>query len=246
MPNLKQIYEMMEAQQTPNVRIWNMNREKLFLFENDDVESTKQQMETLLPYISSYGKVIVEAATKVMKVRNWTGAFKWTCQFEPPAGGVIAGPLNPWTAGIPAGYVSNDVMMAKLELIQSEMRHTREMDALKTQMKESSNADPMKQLEKIIPAALYLFGKPMDEVQKIAGLYQTAGTGAIAGPPGTHILTFSDVQKLPDAEKQTKCQELANELAKYVSLEEMIILQSKLIDKLKVDPKFMQTIFLYI
>lgn len=251
MPKLDQIYQMMDAHNTPYIRIFNLNHDKIFVIENEDVAITKQQMETLMPFISSYGKVIVEAADEKLKASNYRFAYKWNLEFDRPVAGVgvgtqISGPVNanPWM--MPKEYVHQDVMVAKLSEIQAEMRHNREMDELKRKLEEKDKEDPMKHIEKLAPALLYLFGKPIEEVQKISGLYATAGKSAIAGPPDMHTLSFSDVEKLSEEEKSKKCQEALDELAKHISKQEMIILCTKLTEKIKVNPKFMETVFLYI
>ncbi len=236
---------MMRAQDTPYIRIYNMQRERIYTFENEDVEATIQQMETLMPYISSYGRIIVEAATDKAKKANYASSFKWNCEFEKPAGAAIAGPVNPWGA-IPPGYISNEVMMAKLEVLTQQMASNRTIDDLNRRLAEKDKEDPMGKIEKLAPALMFLAGKPLNEIQQFASLYKTGSVpGGIAGPPG-NTLTFSDVKALPDAEKAAKCQALANELAGYISIEHMIILQSGLIAKLKADPAFINTILSFL
>lgn len=249
MADLKQIYVMMEEQKTPNIRILDTAGFKIFQIESDTVEETRQKMETLLPFIKNYGKVIVEAANESVKKRSYQGAFRWKLEFDTAAGATVQGPANPWTMGaVPPGYVSNEVMAAKLDLIQAQMAHYRELDALKLKMKDDDPFKHMDKIEKMVPALMYLAGKPLEEIKTFATIYNTSGIdapGGIAGPP-TNTLIFSDVEKLTTEQKAARCQELANELAQHISIEHMIILQEKLIAKLKLDPKFINTIFIYI
>lgn len=247
MPTLDQIYVMMEAQKTPYIRVYNMNRERIFTIESDSVESTKQQMDTLLPFIQSYGKVLIEAADEKIKSRNYAKAYMWTCEFSKPAGATIQGPQNNWQA-IPKEYMHQDIVAAQIKMLELRMEHEKEMRIANEKLKEKETQDPVALIEKFGPVLMYAMGKPLHEIQQIASVYKGS---AIAGPAAqtaqaTHTLKFSDVQALPDAEKSKKCQDLANELAKHISIEHMILLQEGLIKKLSADPTFINTILLYI
>lgn len=245
MPTLKQIYDMMEAQETPYIRIYNTNKERIFIFENDTVEATKAQMESLMPYISSYGKIIVEAANQKAKNANYATSYKWNCTFDNAVAtvGQPQLPINPFQ--VPAGYVSQDLMQKELQIINLKMDYERQLREKDEQLRAKDKEDPIGMIEKFGPLVLYAMGKNPAEIQQIGQLYKG---GAIAGSQTQtgHTLTFSDVKNLPDKEKEDKCQSLADELAKYISIEHMILLQEGLIKKLKQDPKVIETILMYI
>ena len=239
----------MREQKTPFIRVYNMAGEKMLTLENvDNVEATITQMESLMPFISSYGKVIIEAADDKIKARSYQKAYKWNLEFTKPVVAGVVHPLGMTIGNIPKEYMHQDIVAAQLKNIEQRMDHEKELRKMQDQIKEKDNSDPMKNIEKIAPAFLYLMGKPLAEVQTFAALYSNPAAipaGGIRGPQA-NTLIFSDVEKLTDEEKKKKCQDLLDELSKYATVEEMIILQSKLITKLKADPKFMQTVFLYI
>lgn len=246
MPKIEEIYKMMELQDTPNIRIYNMNRERLFIFENDNIEATIHDIKGIVPYILSYGRVLIEAATASVKKGNYTGCFKWNCVFENvPTGASMQGPQNPWLLKVPEGYISQDIMAKELQLINQRLDFEKQLREKDEHIKGKESEDPIKIIEKFGPLLMYAMGKPMHEIQQVSNLYQGK---MIAGPQTQtgNKLSFSDVEKLTEAEKSVKCQQLADELSKYISLEHMILLQEGLIKKLKADPTVINTILMYI
>ena len=248
MPKIEEIYKMMELQNTPCIRILNMNREKLFIFENDNVDTTVQEIKGIVPFILNYGKVIIEAATEKCAKGNYNGCFKWNCVFDNSGvGGMMQGPQNNWNQfKIPDGYVSRELMVKEMQIINMRLDYEKQLREKDEALKGKESEDPIKLVEKFGPVLMYAMGKPLHEIQQVSNLYSGK---MIAGPQAQTQemkLSFSDVQKLTDPEKSVKCQQLADELAKHISIEHMILLQEGLIKKLKADPTFINTILMYI
>lgn len=250
MPKLKEIQEMMQAQKTPYIRIYNMHGERQFTFENDNVEATINQMDQFLPYIQSSGKVTVEAATKSIYARKYTGAFKWTLEFDKTATTVSAVPAT--GSAIPTGYVHQDMLAKEIQLLNMKMDHEKEMRQRDEQMREKDRQDPLKIIEKLAPVAMYAMGKQPTEIAQLMGIWnnpQVMQSGAIAGPP-THTLVMKDVESLDDKTKADRLQKGLDELAKFVSREHMILLVEGLRKKLDPanggNPQFITTILSFI
>ena len=247
-----QIQEMMKAQNTPYIRVFNTNGDRLFVFENcDQVEATISEMEGLLPYISSYGKVIVEAATPSSKSRKYQGSYKWFLEFERPVGATpVQGPAPlPWHT-IPKEYMHQDVVAAQLKILEARMDHEREMRQLNDKLREKEKEDPVRIMKEAAPMLLYAMGKPIEEINKVTSFLNTpAGQSGMAGPP-SHTLIFKDIEKMSTEEKHKKLQTSLDELARHCSLEHMIMLTDGLSKKLDPakggNPQFITTVLSFI
>lgn len=237
----KDIYRCIEENKAPYVRIYDMNKNCLHIYdESTDVEQTINHLQAMLPMFKGYGKIIVNCATIKMKSNNWFKSYYLNLHFEKAPGvPAVAGPqqMTPWQ--MPAGYIHNDVMMAKLAQIEASNKHALEMFKMELKMKENVDNDPAKQIEKFFPYALYAMGKPVDEIAKVTQAIRIGnanlGTSAITTP--TNSLTFKDLEAKPSEEKQNQFQHLVDSVSKKVSIEEMIMLYSE-IDK---DPTLVQT-----
>lgn len=238
MPKVTEIQKMMEDQNTSYIRIYDMNGNRIFVIEENNVAAAISKMDTLMPFISSYGKIVIEAATQGIKNQNYKQAFKWNCEFDKATTVGTTGHTNMWK--IPDGFVSNDVMLAKLETIQKEIALNRQIDDLQRQMKEKDKDDPTKMFEKLAGPILYMMGKPVEEIQKLGSLYSTGIAGppaAAAGTAKTHTLTMKDVEGGTLQDKQKKLDELLVEMSKYASVEQMIIIFDAFVKKCRENPE---------
>lgn len=237
----KDIYMCIEENKAPHVRIYDMNKNCLHIYdESTDVEQTINHLRAMLPMFKGYGRIIVNCANIKMKANNWSKSYYLNLHFEKAPGvPAVVGQqqMTPWQ--MPAGYIHNDVMMAKLAQIEASNKHALEMFKMELKMKENVDNDPAKQIEKFFPYALYAMGKPVDEIAKVTQAIRIGnanlGTSAITTP--TNSLTFKDLEAKPSEEKQKQFEHLVDSVSKKVSIEEMIMLYSE-IDK---DPSLVQT-----
>jgi len=262
------ICKLVEQCNTPYIMIYDMSRHKLHTIEDIHTSArTAEKLSTILPMYAAYGKIIVKAATEKQKQSTYKGAHEWICSFMGMPGqtgvaGMGMGSHMQYPMGaMPNGYIPNSVMDAKLDAIKAEMKHDREMDALKLQISNKDREDPIAIIEKLSAPLMYMMGKPINEINQISSLYTTnqfktpgaAAPGAIAPAPGSIAgtpsgvkLTFSDVQKLPTEEKAKKLQLLLDELSKVVPRETMILLFDGLLTKTKANAQFPNTLLAYL
>lgn len=243
MIEVKDISGYIEQNKTPYVRIYDMNKVLLHIYdENDNVQQTIQHLESILPMFKMYGKIVLNCANEKMKNSKWTNSYYVTCVFDKAATPQMVGfqnQFNPWA--MPPGFVHQDIMTAKLDAIQKEIALNREIDNLKRAADEKSKQDPFQQIEKIAPWAMYAMGKTTDEIVKVSAAMRIGNanlgsrSSAQALPGGA--LTFKDLAEKPSAEKEKQFQQLADSLSTKVSIEEMIILY-KALDE---DPSLVQT-----
>jgi len=228
MVKVKDIYACIEENKAPHIRLFDMNKQMLHVYDQDNnIGTAVEHMKTILPMYEGYGRIVVNCATPEMLNRKWANSYYLTCVFDKAAAqttGAVQGPgFTPWT--MPPGYVSNEVMLAKLEKIESDNRHNMEMFKLQLQMKESSEKDPFKQMEKAAPWLMYMTGKPLDEIGKVTQFMRLGnanlGNTGTAGPV-VNSLTFKDLTDMPIDEKQKKFEALVRSLEKKVPIETMI------------------------
>ncbi len=255
------ICELVEKCNTPYIMIYDMSRHKLHTLEDTHSSArTAEQLKNILPMYAAYGKIIVKAATEAQKKSTYKGAHEWICSFTGMPGqtgmnGHMGNQMG-YNMNMPPGYIHGSVMDAKLDAIKAEMKHGRELDALRLEISNKSREDPVAIIEKLSAPLMYLMGKPIGEINQLSSLYTTnqfakpggaaaPAPGGIASPPGVK-LTFSDVQKLPTEEKAKKLQLLLDELSKVVPRETMILLFDGLLTKTKANPQFPNTILAYL
>lgn len=249
MPKLADIQEMMKAQKTPYIRVYNMQGERQFIFENEDLDTTLQQMDQFLPYVETNGgKLIIEAATKSIYARKYTGAFKWTLEFDKKSAAPVAGPA----VGVP-GYGYAEMIQKEITILKMQFDHEKELRKLQDEVREKDKQDPLKIIEKLAPVAMYAMGKQPAEISQLMSVWNNPGSygsGAIAGPPGTHTLVMKDVESLDSAAKSKRLQDGLDNLAEFVSREHMILLVEGLRNKLDPakggNPQFITTILSFI
>lgn len=239
----KDIYTCIRENKAPFIRLYDMNKHLMHTYdESADVETCINHLTALLPMFKGYGKIVVNCATQAMKSNRWTNSYYMTLHFANAVNGPgqIGHPnYNPWQ--MPAGFIHQDVMLAKLEKIEASNKHSMEMMRLELKMKEKSDTDPAKQLEKFFPYALYAMGKDPSEIAKVAGAMRMGNANLGANAPATaaptNSLTFKSIQEQPTEEKVKKFQSLADSIGKKVCIEEMIMLYDE-IDK---DPTLVRT-----
>lgn len=220
MIEFKNVLELMEKCKTPNVIITDLHGNKIYHIENTTVSSTVNELEHLEPVLKSYGKLQFKAAGKGenQKNANFKGGYQWTVFFDKTPINTQLQPNN-WMGAAPPGFVSNDVMMAKLEKIQSDIEWGK-----KLQEAENKNQG-IGQVLPLMPYVMQMFGKSDTEIIKAQTQSQ-----AMAGAP-KNTLTFSDVEKMTSEQKNNKIEKLMESLADKVSAEHMILLLEALNNK---------------
>jgi len=237
----KNIYKCIQENNAPYIRLFDMNKTLLHIYDEcTDVQTSIAHLEAILPMFKGYGKIIVNCANEKMKANRWTNSYYMTCVFDKAAvAAQIAGPsgFSPWN--MPPGYVHQDVMMAKLAVIEKTIELNRQIDDLKRAAEKQADQDPMKQIEKLAPWAMYAMGKSTDEIVKVTTAMRIGNSnlaGTLPSLPASS-LTFKDVEAKPTEEKTKQFQELADSISKKVCIEQMILLYDA-IDK---DPSLVAT-----
>lgn len=237
MIKVEDILKCVEDNKAPHIRLFDMNKNLLHTYdEYENVDTAVDHLKTVLPIFSGYGKIIVNCATPAMKSRRWTGSYNMVCVFDKAAATQIQGPqFNAWQ--MPPGYVSNEVMMAKLETLEKTFALNKQIDQLTREKENISKEDPLKQIERIAPWAMLAMGKDMEQITKVATVMKIGNANISAPAAPTNSLTFSDIEKKPLQEKEKIFQALIDSVSKKVAMESMIELYSA-IDQ---DPSLVQT-----
>lgn len=225
---------MMRAQNTPFIRIYDGQDQRLFTFDNSDIDITISQMDQMLPYVNTYGRLKVEAATQSIRNRKWQDAYWWNLELDRPA---AAQGVTVNAPAIPTGYVHQDLLAKEIAILNLKFEHEKELRRLQDEAKEKDRQDPMKIGKELLPALMYISGKPVEEIGKMYSILNNPGVfapGAIAGLPAaaTHTLKFKDVENMSADDKHKKLQASLNELAKHCSIEHTILLVDGLCKKL--------------
>lgn len=254
------IYTMIEGCNTPYLRIFDFNRQKLWVCEDErTAPAAVAKLKNVLPMYAAYKKVIVEGATDKQKLLNYKDCFRWQCEFETTTVGAVPTPGNPWEWRMPPGFMPESTMSAQLALIAANNEHAIKMMRLELQLKEKDTKDPIAQAEKLAPYIMYMMGKPIDEIKTLAmasaawnASLANPGAGAIAGPPTNTLkmMSVDELGKLTEDERAKKCQAALDALAQHISKEHMIILCERLEAKLNKtkggNPEFINTVLMYI
>lgn len=219
MMTFENIVDLVQRLKTPYIRISDMHGNRIIsIEETNNVSATLKELNTLEPLLKAYSKLEVVAASAEVFKCNYKGAYKWLLSFSQEKPGTsISGPQQIWGAP-PAGYVSNEVMMAKLETIQKQMEWEKEKMELQRK-------DPIKDYLPLIPVMLTVMGYPADNVNKLntAMMGYTKQYDQKPTEP-TVTLTFKDVEKMSEDEKNERIEFLMTSLAGKVSAEHMILL----------------------
>jgi len=238
MPKINEIRELIRSHITPYIRIYDSQDNRICTIETGDVESAISQLDQMLPYFSTYGRLKVEAANQSIKNRKYQDAFWWNLDQDRPAAAQDTGNA---IGKIPAGYVHEGTLAKEIAILNLKFEHERELRKLQDEAREKEKSDPVKMIKDNAPMLLYALGKPLEEIAKVTAFLNTPQgqmPQAIAGPPaqpGSHTLVFKDVSSLSTDEKHAKLQGGMDQLAGNCSLEHMIMLVDGLNKKL--DPK---------
>lgn len=217
MMTFQNIVDLVERFKTPYIRISDMHGNRIACIEEtNNVSATLKELVALEPVLKAYGKLEVVAATNEVFKASYKGAYKWLLVFEQEKtnNNSVQGLQQNW--GLPpVGYVSNEVMMAKLETIQKQFEWEKEKAELKRK-------DSIKEYLPFLPAMLTIMGYPADNVNKINAAMGTIG--AIKKEEKPITLTFKDVETMSEEDKNNRIETLMNSLAGKISAEHMIIL----------------------
>lgn len=229
MPNFENIIDLIRRCKTPNIIVSDMYNNKIICIENNTENATIQELEGMEEMLKGYGKLQITGATESQQKSNYKGAYKWLLIFDKA---IASNQMNgmPGMTGIgwgqaPPGFVSNDVMMAKLESIQKDIAHAKEIAELKKSLEK-----PEDQIEKYMgyaPMMMSALGHSDEKVEKMIKWYAMSkmnGTNQSMAFVPTNTLTFKDIEKMTPEQKNAKIQALLNSLGTKVSAEHMILL----------------------
>lgn len=236
MINIKDIYSLLERNKTPYVRVQDCHGNKIIAFEeNKNVQHTISELKDCEEMLKAYGKLEIIATDEDGKKANYKGAYKCIVFFDKEAKnnnqwGFPAQQQQQWgMSGIPSGYVHNDTLQAMLGM--EKLKY--EIELLKNKEKDKKDSG----LSEYLPLAPYLLsamGKSPSEISSMmlmSNMANTPNNGAISGPSNT--LTFEDVQKMGNEDKNKKIDELMTSLSAKpgVTADHMILLLNKLNEK---------------
>lgn len=220
------IVTLIEKCKTPYLRICDLHSNKILSIENTTINATIKEFQDYEEMLKAYGKLEIAAATPEMFKSNYKGCYKWMLVFVNKSKDAMAGMPNNYmqpTNAIPVGYISNEVMMAKLETLQKQMEWNKEKAEL--ERKAEKDKDGLAQYMPLAPFLMSAMGKTDEQIgamMKWAAMSNSIGFKS--GKPPTNTLTFKDVEKMSDEAKNKKIEELMAELADKISAEHMILL----------------------
>lgn len=232
------LYKLMQENKAPHVRLFDMSKQLLITSDDHkDVDSSIDHLKTIFPMFKGYGRLIVQTCTDNMLARRWQGAFSYTLVFDKAAPAIgTTQQFSPWQ--MPPGFVSSEVMLAKLESLEKQFSYSKQIDELNRKIAEKDKEDPLKQIEKIAPWAMFAMGKSMDEISKVSTMMRIGNANiSSSGNTPTNTLTFVDLDRKPMGEKEKIFEGLVRSIEKKVSIEEMI----QLYQAIDQDPTLVQT-----
>lgn len=221
MMTFENIIDLVTRLKTPYIRISDMHGNRLVSIEStNNVSATLKELNAIEPLLKAYGKVEVVAATVEIFKASYKGAYKWLLMFEPEKqlSQGIAG-VQQWGAA-PVGYISNEVMIAKLETMQKQFEWEKEKAELKRK-------DSLKEYMPLIPVLLTVMGYPADNISKLNTAMGSMGytkTNNEGKPESNITLSFKDVEKMSEDDKNSRIEQLMGSLAGKISAEHMILL----------------------
>lgn len=218
------ILNLIERCKVPYVRITDAHGNKIIDVENTTVSATVTELQDLEPMLKSYGKLSVSATNDAGAKANYKGAYKWVMYFEKPGTPQIPGISGlGWGMGAPPGYVSTDVMNAKLETIQKENEWNKKFAELE---KKITGGNEIDKYIGYAPMLMSMLGHDDAKIEKMVKWHVMTSNkpGTVAFVPPTNTLTFKDVEAMTPEQKNEKIQTLLDSLSSKVSAEHMILL----------------------
>lgn len=224
MIRIEDAYNLMITLKTPHLSISDFNGNKIMVIDyNDTPEQTIEELKELVPMFTNYGKINIRAGTDAIKKGLFSGAFKWVVFFDKPvaqANQNFAG--HQWQQNQyqqPANYVHNDVVKAQIDLIKAQM------DFKFKEMEMAHKKEGPEQYIPFMPYIMSALGKSDEQIGSMMKWHAVSGSmGFKQGELPTNTLTFSDVEKMSDKQKNEKIEKLMSSLATKVSAEHMILL----------------------
>jgi hypothetical protein len=198
---LEQIYELVRVNKIHFLRILSGNNDKVFQATQNTPAGIIQELSDYAPYFREYKWLEVQA--KVRNEDTWTSkdAFTWQLNVDVKKGEDKVG-----AAVTPVGGISATEHVAMI-VAMMEKNNNMLQENMKLQMKMQQN-DPTQWLPII------------DRVAPMLG-FKMAGA-----PPAEKVatgkLSFSDISKMTDVEKNAKITELWDGAGKVVSADDML------------------------
>jgi len=215
-----ELYTLIEKLDVPCIKITDYANNIIMRFENSNSAiETINEIKQVEPMLQSYGKIIVHGGTAAECKANYRGSYKWNVgETKTSTPAVINGaPGNFFNA--PPGYIHQDLMAAKLEAIQKDIQHEREIRTLT----EKKGFDFEKMIP-FIPAIMSGLGFADEKVNKVIQYSKISQGSNAMGEIPTNTLTFKDVEKLSAEEKNKKIQTSIDSLSEKISAEHFVLL----------------------
>jgi hypothetical protein len=231
MIKIEEVCNLIEKFNTPCIKICDLHNNTIMRFEDcSDASDCVAQLRAFESVLSNYGKVIIFAGNAKQAEASYRHAFKWSV-LTAPEGAKNITPQVATNFSAPHGYIHQDIMALKLEAIQKEIKHERELRELKEAQKDATGFE---KYIPFIPAVMAGLGWGDDKIERMMKYgAQGKAMGATIGwnkTEATNTLTFKDVEKMTPEEQVKKIQDLLDSLSTKVSAEHMILLLSA-IDK---------------
>lgn len=239
--------KLMEDRKLCCVKICDMHDRPIISFDDyKDVTQTVQQLRSYEELICGYGKVIFKCGTEAQKNGNYKGAAIWTVTFTKPGAVANALPVTSFSPmnqlkemltmmqlmqGMGIGAQNNNPMALELEKLKLQMEHEKKLREL-----EKQNEDPFMKYGHMAPIVMSLMGKDDASIEKMIK-WGMMGKNMTQGTPATQIsgtsttLSFSDVDRMTDPERDKKICDLIAAVLTKVNADHFIQLLKKLAEK---------------
>jgi len=223
MINFSDITELIAKCKTPYVRICDLHGNKILVIENTTVNATIKELENFESMLKAYGKLEVYGATIEQYKSNYKGAYKWILSFDSKKDSQQSTQItgNNWGQS-PVGFVSVDVMNAKLNEIQKEHEWNKKFAELEKKFEKPE--DDFKKYIGYAPLIMGILGIADDKIEKVVKFNNLNTVPSMAYVPPTNTLTFKDIEPMTSDEKNQKIQTLLDSVASKISAEHMIMM----------------------
>lgn len=241
--------QLMEDNKFCCCRIYDM-RNNLLLALDDETNHVKtiEKVRSYESMLCGYGKIIFKVGSELLKSGNFKGAAIWTIGFQ----GANAAPHNIannsqspisqmkemfqlfgmfQTMGF-AGNTGNNRLELEIEKLKMQHEHDKVLrDLLK------KNEDPIDKHGYLAPVILSAMGKKDEEIEKMmkwmvmGKQFQSGNNAAPAVGFAPTLLTFQDVDRMTNDQKDQKIESLISQVLTKVNAEDFIKILKKLEEK---------------
>lgn len=165
--------DLMRKHETPFLKIEDFSKNRILDLVNDeDIETTINELKRFLPTLQSYGRLIVRAANNSEKKRNFSDAYRWTVDFS--QGQVLR---QDTAIGTPQrGFISASeaTLMAQYEALKLQVSYDRKFDELQRQIDNKNKDDIFSNVDRFLPYAP-IFIKDEKTLEKIMSIASMQG-----------------------------------------------------------------------